>query len=110
MIFVAAWSSGAGEDGVETGQTALTQGAPTASEGRPKPAAIARGRSRGHDGAGHGSCGRSGGAFRSVLLLPGPDGWVAASSNPLGNQRPWYVFAHGYGAGGVRGEPCQAAG
>jgi hypothetical protein len=73
--------------------------------------AIARSRSRGHDGGkGHGPGGGSCASRKSVQLTPSATGWIDASSNPLGIQGSWYVYADGYGADGLRDGPCQAVG
>jgi len=76
-----------------------------------RPGAIARGRSRGHDGRGRGPGGgeRCGGS-RSVRISPDATGWIAASSNSLGIQGQWYAYGDGQGPDGLRDGVCQAAG
>ena len=76
-----------------------------------EPGAIARGRSRGHDGRGRGVSGADRCAIsRSVRLTPDATGWIDASSNSLGIQGPWYSYGDGQGSGGLRDGVCQAAG
>jgi hypothetical protein len=59
----------------------------------------------GSDGAGGGTVGSGG-----VAITPDANGWIDASTNSLGIQGAWYVFADGYGVDGLRDGPCQAAG
>jgi hypothetical protein len=108
LLFIAACSAQPGEEPITETQSDLVARAPKRS---PYPEAIARGRYRGRDGS-KGRGPRSGGcgSYKTVPLLPDATGWIAASSNPLRVQGPWFAYADGYGVDGLRDGLCQAAG
>jgi hypothetical protein len=113
LLLLSACSAPSGDEPVAETQSDLATQSASSMHRLPQfyPGAIARSRFRGHDGGrGHGPGSGSCGFQRSVQLIPSATGWIDASSNPLGIQGQWYVYADGYGTDGLRDGPCQAVG
>jgi hypothetical protein len=112
LAMLGACSAPSVEEVGSLGSALVKPGAETTNEPRGfYPGSMARGRSRGHDGAKRqGMHDRSCDTAQSVSLTPDATGWLDESSNPLGIQGPWYVYSDGNGADGLRDGLCQAVG